>query len=470
MDLAFGPDQADRIDVIGTAALSGQVALTIGNPGMAKPQQGTSLVILSAAGGITDQGLTLAAQSLNGPAISTAVFRPSLIDPPGEVYLGYTVDFAPAGLTANQTWVGTAIDAIQTAGVSGFQPIAARLFWMPNVTALGQAYDSLSGEGSTAAQQAVFDARDQFFDTVLNQATLLTDGDRAPTAWRNWAAGFGSGGTLAGQSSGPGSARTNLSNGGGAAGIDYRLNSDILLGIAAGGAEASFAVPGRFTHGSSSGGNLGVYGMAMLGSGVYVQGVLGYGYYDNDIHRDLVGENIGPTENARGNFGSNLFGGRFEAGWKNTFGQVNLTPFASIQFDAMSQNAYSESTVVNGTTMPGIMGLHYSSHGVTSVPLSLGLQVDGSFPLGDRVTITPSARISWVHEFESTRAINAAFLSAPGFAFGVRGAAAAEEAARVDAGLSVQFAPRFVLYGNFVGMFSGAWSAVGGRGGLKYSF
>ena len=80
----------------------------------------------------------------------------------------------------------------------------------------------------------------------------------------------------------------------------------------------------------------------MLGSGVYVQGVLSYGYYNNDIHRDLVGENIGPTENARGSFGSNLFGGRFEAGWKNTFGQVNLTPFASIQFDALSQNAYSE--------------------------------------------------------------------------------------------------------------------------------
>ena len=90
--------------------------------------------------------------------------------------------------------------------------------------------------------------------------------------------------------------------------------------------------------------------------------------------------------------------------------------------------------------------------------------------MGDGMTITPSARISWVHEFELTRAINAAFLAAPDFAFGVRGAAAAEDAARVDAGLSVRFSPQFALYGNFVGMFSGAGTTVGGVGGLKYSF
>ena len=260
----------------------------------------------------------------------------------------------------------------------------------------------------------MFNSRGQFFDAALSQAALLLDSGptqyalaaAAPvaistlTGWRVWAAGFGNGGNLDGLATNPGSAKATFTNGGASAGIDYRVNPNILVGFTAGGAEARFDVSDRYTHGSASGVNLGLYGMAMLGSGVYVQGVLSYGYYNNDIHRDLVGENIGPTENARGSFGSNLFGGRFEAGWKNTFGQVNLTPFASIQFDALSQNAYSEFTVVNGTTMPGIMGLHYSSHSVTSVPLSLGLQVDGSFPVGDGMTITPSARISWVHEFE----------------------------------------------------------------------
>ena len=477
-------DWADRINVTGTAAVNGQVSPFINDPGMARPQS-TSQVILNAVGGVTNNGLTLNPWSLNGPALPTAVFTPSLGFDSNNVYLDYTVNFAPVGLTWNQTQVGTAINAIQTAGVANFQPIAARIFWVPNVTAAGQTYDSLSGEGTSAAQQAVFNSRGQFFDAALSQAALLLDSGptqyalagAAPVAipmlagWRVWATGFGNGGNLDGSVPNPGSARATFTNGGGSAGIDYRVSPNILVGFAAGGAEASFDVSHRYTHGSASGVNLGLYGMARLGRGVYAQGVLSYGYYSNDIRRSLVGENIGPTENARSSFGSNLFGGRFEAGWKKTFGRVNLTPFASIQFDALWQNAYSESTVVNGTTMPGIMGLHYSSHNVTSVPLSLGLQVDGSFPVGgDSMTITPSARISWVHEFESTRAINAAFLAAPDFAFGVRGAAAAENAARVDAGLLVRFSPQFGLYGNFVGTFSGAGITVGGLGGLKYRF
>lgn len=478
-----GLDQADRINVTGTAAMNGLVSLSINDPEMAKPQT-TSLVILNAGGGVTNNGLTINPSSLNGPSLPTAVFTPSVGFDSNNVYLDYTINFAPSGLTWNQTQVGSAINAIQTAVVAAFQPIAARIFWLPNTTALGQTYDSLSGEGTSAAQQAVFNSRGQFFDVALSQAALLLDSGPAQyamaaaapvpipagTDWRVWASGFANSGNLDGRASNPGSAKAAFTNGGGSAGIDYRVTPNTLVGFTAGGADASFDVSDRSTHGTASGVNLGLYGMAMLGAGIYVQGVLSYGSYDNDIQRTQVGANIGPTENARGSFGSNLFGGRFEAGWKNTFGQVNLTPFASIQFDALSQDAYSESTVVNGTGTPGNMGLHYSAHDVTSVPLSLGLQADGSFPVADGTTITPSARISWVHEFDQIRAINAVFLAAPDFGFAVRGAAAAKDAARVDAGLSVRFSPRFGIYGNFVGLFSGAGTTVGAQGGLKYSF
>ena len=466
VDLAFGPNRADRIDVSGTAVLSGQVAVAIDNPGTAKPQNGASLAILTAAGGVTDQGLTLAAQSLNGPPLTTAVFRPTLVDPPGVVYLNYTVDFAPTGLTANQTRVGRAVDAIQTAAVSDFQSTAANLFWAPTVAALGKAYDSLSGEGSTGAQQAVFDARDQFYDSVVKQATLLTDGNREPTAWRSWTAGFGSGGALAGQ----GSARTNFYNGGGAGGIDYLIRPDILLGIAAGGSQAGFSAPSLDTNGVATGFNLGLYGVATSDGGVYAQGLLSYGSYNNDIHRDLVGGTIGPAETAHGRFSSSLFGGHFEAGWKQSFGQFNLTPFAGMQFDAMWQNAYAESSTVNGAGGPGSLGLRYNANYVTSAPASLGLRVDTSVEAGNGVVVTPSARLAWVHEFTPARTVDAAFLVAPGFGFTVNGAPAARDAARVDAGVSARFSPQLILYANFVGLFSGDGNSIGGFGALKYSF
>ena len=468
----LNPTTSSLANVSGSATLTGANVVADFAPGGALTKQYTILHTTGGLGGTTFGGF-----SSNIPS----GFLAGLSYTSSDALLNLTANLG-GGLPENQQSVATALNANFNAG-GGLPPNFVNLFGLSG-TNLASSLAALSGEGTSAAQQAVFNSRGQFFDAALSRAALLLDSGptqyalaaAAPVAiprlpgWRVWAAGFGNSGNLDGLATSPGSAKATFTNGGGSAGIDYRVNSKILAGLTAGGAEAGFDVSDRHTHGSASGANLGLYGMAMPGGGVYVQGVLSYGYYNNDIHRNLVGEGIGATENVRGSFGSNLFGGRFEAGWKNTFGQVNLTPFASTQFDALSQNAYSESTVVNGTTMPSSMGLHYRSHSATSVPLSLGVQVDGSFPGGDGMTITPSARISWVHEFESTRAINAAFLAAPNFAFGVRGAAAAEDAARVDAGLSMRLSPRFCLYGNFVGMFSGAGTTVGGVGGVKYSF
>ena len=154
----------------------------------------------------------------------------------------------------------------------------------------------------------------------------------------------------------------------------------------------------------------------------------------------------------------------------NLLGQINLTPFAAIRFDAMWQGSYAETSAVAGSSTPGSLGLRYSAHNVTSVPGSLGLRVDTSVQMNDGIVISPSVRLSWVHEFAPTRAIDAAFLAAPGFGFNVRGAPAAQDAARVDVGVSARFSPKVVLYGNFVGVLSGEGSTLGGFGGFKYSF
>ena len=77
---------------------------------------------------------------------------------------------------------------------------------------------------------------------------------------------------------------------------------------------------------------------------------------------------------------------------------------------------------------------------------------------------------AWVHEFNPTRAIDAEFLAAPGFGFTVAGTPAARNAARVDAGVSARVSPKLALYGNLVGVFSGAGNSLGGFGALTYSF
>jgi len=205
--------------------MSGHVVVNLINPltapALATPGTHDEL-ILRAAGGETHPGLTLTAPS-------TAVSSYSLVYPNGtDIDLQYAINFAPTfpnggGLTVNQTSVGNAINTIQTLQNSpAFRAIATNLFYLPNVATLAAAYDSLSGEGVSAAQQTAFTATDYFLSTINTQVQRWTGetcgddstsktvyenppgslpthkGEVAPACaytrtWRIWGTGFGGG-------------------------------------------------------------------------------------------------------------------------------------------------------------------------------------------------------------------------------------------------------------------------------------
>ena len=222
LDLNLDPSN-DLINVSGTAAMSGNVLVNLVNPltapGFALP--GThETTILTAQGGETHPGLTLT-------AFDTAVINYGLMYPGTQnIDLNYGINYAPAGLTQNQTSVGNVVNAIQAAQLSpAFRPIATNLFYLPNVPTLGAAYDSLSGEGVSASEQTAIGATDYFLSTVNTQtqrwvgdvcgddttsktvyqappASLPTrKGEAAPAVpacayartWRIWGTGFGGG-------------------------------------------------------------------------------------------------------------------------------------------------------------------------------------------------------------------------------------------------------------------------------------
>ena len=155
--------------------------------------------IVSSAGGLGGTTFT----DLSSPP--SAVFTPTLTYPnPTDADLSYTINFSPSGLTANQHSVGNAVNAIQTAGVAAFRPVAAELFFIPTVPLLGKTYDSLSGEGVSGIEQSIFSARAQYFNASMINASAaigagsgpfsLSTGGSAPLAasrWRFWMSGFG---------------------------------------------------------------------------------------------------------------------------------------------------------------------------------------------------------------------------------------------------------------------------------------
>ena len=243
----------------GTASFGGHVAIDILNPGLAVP--GAHVVdFLEANGGVTDNGASL----VYAPS---AVATYDLEFPDADhAALQYTIEYAPAGLNPNETRLGKMIDQIQTARTSpNFVPIAARIYAIPTVPALGAAYDSLSGEGVVAVQDAAFSTMSQF-GSIMTQAASSAGGSPVEMAMqhmtsspiamagldadyanplaqssasahrgRAWVTAYGASQTLQGSAS-LGEAKTTDQDYGIAVGGDYRIAPHVVLGAAVTGA------------------------------------------------------------------------------------------------------------------------------------------------------------------------------------------------------------------------------------------
>lgn len=398
------------------------------------------------------------------------------------------------GSTPTQQSVGNALE-------QGYSPSLD-----PNST-IGQFYanllaasslgvlDQLSGAGTAAAQNAVFSSGALFGGAMMQQGLAWLSGSgggfgttfgglpyAAPAAnrlagrpgadafaamqpqpgrWRVWGAGFGATRSIDGQNGS--SADQRIYAGGGAFGVDREIARDLLLGFAVGASGSTYSVSGLSTSGRSDAGHVGAYALKTFGAS-YLAATLYYAHAANKTDRTITG--IGATEYAKGSFGSDQLGGRLEFGWRHALQGYTLTPFAAVEPAVLWQQGYSE-TSTTGTGAPGILGLAYQSNRVTSFPAFLGVQVDGRYALEGGHTLSPFARVSWVHEFETARDIRASFSTLPGGSFVAEGARASENALRLEAGATLSLSDKASLFASVNGEWSNTTSSVAGMGGLR---
>ena len=312
------------------------------------------------------------------------------------------------GATQNQRNVGNYLEQNYSTALGGN---AATFF-----TALLQSsslgvLDQLSGAGTTGAQQGAFDAGSMFSKTMMDQVWSWLDGGGAgtndispesallqyaagnkasarpeykafaairpangafqPQQWRAWATAFGGSQSLRGD---PVVGSIDASNRtlGGAGGFDYQVNPNLLLGFAVAGTSTEFSVPGLSTSGRLEAAHLGVYGAYRWGA-THVAGTLSYSHFENDTNRTISG--VGPTETAKGQFGSDQFGSRLQVGHKFMFDRVAVTPFAAVQYTQLWQRAYTEASSA-GFGVPGILGLSFQSRSISSLPTFLGAEIN----------------------------------------------------------------------------------------------
>jgi outer membrane autotransporter protein len=193
VDLNAANGKADRLDVSETADLAGIADITIVNPGWATPGK-KQVTVLSAAGGVTNSGLSLASQP-------SGVINYELLFPnPTDVAIGTEITFSPRGLNANQKSIGDCIDAIQqTGGSESFAPIAAELFALTDGKSLAAAYDQLDPESYTNATQTSLNSSQQNIKTIQQRmhslrASLKSFAADTRPGWGVWLQTFGQGG------------------------------------------------------------------------------------------------------------------------------------------------------------------------------------------------------------------------------------------------------------------------------------
>ncbi|TPK98066.1 autotransporter domain-containing protein [Mesorhizobium sp. B2-4-12] len=241
-----------------------------------------------------------------------------------------------------------------------------------------------------------------------------------------------------------GSAALGYRSGNFAVGLDSQGDPDTLMGFALGGIAGSFSVPDRETSGNIIGGHAGAYGARKWGQ-FYINGSLAMDLYSNTTDRfTSVPGASGPLnpvpaitrEHWTGDFMSAGFGTSLEAGWRQPIGAGAITPFAGLQFQALSMQAFSEKSASDGA-----LGLDFDSRTVISLPVSLGLQLDTTVAVGGTTTLQAWGRAAWQHEFKPDRSVEPTFQAAPGYAFVVQGASAAEDAVAVNAGVKLNWAP-----------------------------
>ncbi|MCP3370526.1 autotransporter domain-containing protein [Bradyrhizobium cajani] len=497
-DFNMAGGSADRVNVSGTANLAGTVQLRLLNPQPGVYQQ----IIVSAAGGVTNSGLSLQALQGLSPALHAELVYPNAND----VAIRSSINFVTSGLTGNQTSLANGLNgAGQGSGLGG--PIFNLLLNGPtSLDGYRGMLNQLSGETATGAQQVTFDAMGQFVGVMLdpfNRGTVTPAGSgvsgyasegeagayasagrqrtaaereayamvtKAPmqqdfaARWNVWAAGFGGSQTTDGNAA-VGSNSTTSRIAGGAVGADYLIAPNTIAGFALAGGGTSFTVAGGLGSGRSDLFQAGAYARHTMGA-AYVAAALAYGWQDITTNRTVAG-----LDQLQARFKANAWSGRLEGGYRvvSPWMGVAITPYAAGQFTTFNLPAYTEAAVIGSNAF----ALRYGARDVTAPRSELGFRTDRSWILVGTLpgtTLTLRSRFAWAHDYSTDRSVGATFQSLPGASFVVSGAAQLPDKALTTLAAELVWRNGFSLAGTFDGEFSGNSSSYAGKAVARYQW
>jgi autotransporter-associated beta strand protein/T5SS/PEP-CTERM-associated repeat protein len=497
----ISPTNADRTNVGGTATLAGTVQAVFA----AGSYVTRAYTILSAAGGRI--GTFNALTTTNLPANFTASLSYTATDAilnltaalGGLTALGVPNAASGAGAFAcafnvNQCNVANALNAFFNNGGT-LPPAFASIFGLTGVN-LGNALTLLSGEAATGGQQAAFQLTNQFLgvmldpfvdgrnafggvggggalgfapereelpdDIALAYAKLLKAPPKPATfeqRWSVWGAGYGGGNRTSGDPAVVGSHDLSARTAGGAAGLDYHLSRDSVVGVALAGGGTDWSLAQGLGGGKSDAFQAGIYGATRWGA-AYVAAALAFTNHWMSTDRfAFAGDHLSASFNAQS------FGGRVEGGYRFATLYGGLTPYAAVQAQNFRTPAYSEADLNAGG-----FALGYNGRTATDTRSELGGRFDRLLLLNPEAALTLRARVAWAHDWVSDPTLAAVFQALPGASFLVNGATPAKNSALTSAGAELRLANGVSLLAKFDGEFASHSSTYAGTGTVRYTW
>jgi outer membrane autotransporter protein len=480
---------ADRTVVSGAASLTGGlVQATQFGSGFTV---GTSYNILTAAGGLggtTFAGLTIAG-TIKGHLGYDANNAYIVVDQAA-------IADALVNGTVNQRNVAGAIDAALNGGAAagGFAPVLSL-----TGAALGRTLDRLSGEVATGATTAAFQSMNGFaslltgsvYDafnsrgwtavpssyaperplspTVAAAYAAVTPADatheRASTLgqrWGAWGAAYGGSSKVNGEGVVLGSHNVSPATYGVAAGADYRVSPDTVLGFAAAGGVANWGLSDGLGSGRGDVFQLGAYGMHMAGP-AYISGALAYAWHGMSTDRTVT---VTGFDRLTAGFDAHGFTGRIEGGYRLATGVAGVTPYAALQAQVLHTPAYAEN-VASGTST---FALSYGARDVGTVRTELGARFDQTITVDANATLVLRSQAAWVHDTNTDRSATALFQTLPGSAFTVYGAALPKDAALLRGGADLRLANNVTLGARVSGELAAGARSIAGQASLRYAW
>jgi outer membrane autotransporter protein len=243
---------------------------------------------------------------------------------------------------------------------------------------------------------------------------------------------------------------------GGAAGLDYHLTPNTVVGFALGGGGTNWSLSQGLGGGKSDAFQAGLYGATRWGP-AYLAADFAFTNHWMSTDRLAVGDHLTADFNAQS------YGGRLEGGYRFGLLYGGITPYAAIQAQSFHTPGFTETDVI-----PNGFGLAFGSRDATDTRSELGTRFDRVLAVYSNAVLALRGRVVWAYDWVSDPTLLPVFQSLPGASFIVNGATLPKNSALTSAGAELRLANGVTLLAKFDGDFASHSSTYGGTGTFRY--